>query len=170
MPSSRRLIESQVLGTAAASVTFSGIPSGYRDLVLKVSARSNRASVTGFFLFQVNSITSGYSDTSVRGTGTSALSSTNSSTTTSWGGYISGGSTTSNTFGSVEVYIPSYTASQNKQIGTFGASEDNATAANINAIAGLVPTTAAVSGLTLTSLGDNFVTGSSFYLYGLLPA
>lgn len=167
MASSRRLIASQTLSSSAASVTFSSIPSGYKDLILKVSARSDRASVTGFFLFQINSITSGYSDTSLRGTGTQALSARNSTTTTSWGGYISGGSTTSNTFGSVEVYIPSYAASQNKPIGTFGASEDNATAANINAIAGLVPTTAAVSSLVLTSLGDNFVSGSSFQLYGL---
>jgi hypothetical protein len=36
MANTYTLIESQVLGSAAASVTFSAIPATYTDLVLKV--------------------------------------------------------------------------------------------------------------------------------------
>jgi hypothetical protein len=164
------LISSNVLSSSAASVTFSAIPSTYTDLVVRVSARSDRAAVNGYILYQVNSLTSGYSDTYVYGTGSSALSSRNGSTTLSFAGYITGDNTNSGIFGSTEIYIPSYTVSQNKPMSSFSLAENAAVAANIGAHALLLSNTATVSSLTFSSLGDNFVTGSSFYLYGISNA
>ena len=42
------------LGTAAASVTFSSIPATYRDLVLNVSVRSDRADTVDYLALRLN--------------------------------------------------------------------------------------------------------------------
>ena len=54
------LISSNVLGSSAASVTFSSIPATYTDLVLRVSARTD-ADDTSLITF--NGTTTGYSKT-----------------------------------------------------------------------------------------------------------
>jgi hypothetical protein len=74
-----------------------------------------------------------------------------------------------NTFNSVEIYIPSYTASQNKPFNTFGVVENNSAAGGdteIDAWANLYRDTAAISSIAINAY-VNFVSGSSFYLYGL---
>ena len=79
-----------------------------------------------------------------------------------------GATATANTFSNAELYIPSYTASQNKPASFFGAQEDNSTTANIFLLANLAQITATISsiGMVLNS-SANFVSGSSFYLYGI---
>lgn len=169
MPSSRQLISSQVLGTAAATVTFSSIPSTYKDLILRLSVRNDRAVTDGTLRLTINGLsTSIYSWTYLQGNGSAASSARSSATTSLSDIPLEGSSATSNTFSSVEIYIPSYTASQNKPVGIFGASETNATAIEIKANAGLIASTAAVSSIELSNTSTfQFVTGSSFYLYGL---
>jgi hypothetical protein len=76
---------------------------------------------------------------------------------------------TANTFSNSEIYIPSYTISQNKPISGFFVTENNSTAADaasINTAAQLWRNTAAITSITFTA-GSNFVSGSSFYLYGI---
>ena len=171
MPSSRILISSQTLGTNSASVTFSSIPSGYRDLVLRVSARSDDAATVRGFRLNFNGVSgTSYSETYLSGNGSAASSVRDSNISYSDLGVVSGNSTTANTFGSVEIYIPSYTVAQNKPISGFSASEDNATAAFIRANAGLFSNTSAITSIVATLNAGNFASGSSFYLYGLLPA
>ena len=162
-----QLIASNTLTSSAASVTFSSIPGTYTDLVLKVSARTDRPSlnIDGINIGLNNSSTS-FSHNYLRGDGATASSgsgSTNSVTRT-----LDGSTSTANTFGTLEVYIPSYTASQNKPFSFFGVSEENATTAYINAYAFLWRDTSAVTSLVLTpSTGPNFVSGSTFWLYGI---
>jgi len=172
MPSSRFLISSQTLGSTATSVTFSSIPSGYIDLVLRVSVRCNG---TGFpdtndnlrFWFN-NSLTAIYSNTTVEGNGASTASSSNTLSFIK-GNYAANGSTsTSNTFANIEMYIPSYLASQNKPLSLISAQENNITTAYTVATAGLFRSTTAISRIDIDSQnGNSFVSGSSFYLYGL---
>ena len=170
MPSSRVLISSQTLGTSATSVTFSGIPSSYRDLVVKFSTRSdtsNQINVT------VNGTSGGtaYSRTRLRGNGTDAASNSASNDSSfSLPGASVETSATANTFSSGEIYIPSYTASQNKPMSDFDTQEANSTSSFINVNAGLYRSTTAISEIKVAASSGNFVTGSSFYLYGLLPA
>jgi len=171
MPSSRILIASQVLGSAASSVTFSSIPGTYTDLCLKVSARTTGAAVLDNIGIQFNSSTSSiYSDTTLRGAGAGGADSVRDSNYTAvlfYNSMSSGGSTAS-TFGNAEIYIPSYTASQNKPLGGFGVSETNATTAYMSAGAFLWRNTAAITSIAITSdNAQSFVSGSSFYLYGL---
>jgi len=170
MASSRTLISSQTLGTAAASVTFSSIPSTYTDLVLKASIRTNRASEFDAVRLEINSDSSAlYSTTTLYGAGSvGSGSGANSSYSYILNGQQNGDNSVANTFSNFELYIPSYTASQSKPLSSFSGTEDNNTYAWIYSIAGLYRSNTAISGLKLTSnTGNNFVAGSSFYLYGL---
>jgi hypothetical protein len=111
-----------------------------------------------------------YSLTNMRGNGSSAASDRSSSQTFARIEYENSTNSTSNTFTSGEFYIPSYLASQNKPSSTFITSERNATEAFIYVYANLFSSTTAISSFTLAPVSANFVSGSSFYLYGISNA
>ena len=171
MPATYQLISSNTLSSAAASVTFSSIPATYTDLVLRLSARSSNAGRNDVVNMEFNANSSAlYSTTILYGQGGGSFGSLRNSnaTYTRIGYYISGDTTTSSTFGSQEFYIPNYTASQNKAISGFGVSENNATVQDLAVTAGLFRDTTAISSIKLTLLtGPNFMSGSSFFLYGI---
>ena len=170
MPSSRFLISSQTLGSAAASVTFSSIPAGYTDLVLRISARSDRATDTQsiFLKFNGDGTTTKYSRTTVNGDGVNASSARQTNAATVVIPFITGTTATANTFNNVELYIPNYAGSTNKPYSAVGAPENNYYLVEyIEGVAGLYRETAAISSIQFTLPSGNFVSGSSFYLYGL---
>lgn len=172
------LISSNVLASSAASVTFSSIPATYTDLVLRLSTRGDNATIWNNYLrLKINATSALSSITYIAGTGAAASSFTASGIgstgfypiTNAAGSVMSNSAgNTASTFDNIEIYIPSYTATQNKPLSTFGVAEQNATTAYIVAGAGLERTTAAITTLTLQQdAATNFVTGSSFYLYGI---
>jgi hypothetical protein len=167
------LISSNVLTTTAASVTFSSIPATYTDLVLRISARTDNAQVLESIEITFNSDTaSNYSTRVLLGNGSVATSDqySNNVPSRAYRG-ATGNTATSATFGSTEVYIPNYLVSQNKQISIFGLGETNATAAYMGATASLWRNTAAITDILLNPFsGTNFLSGSSFYLYGISNA
>jgi len=175
MPATYTLISSNVLTSSQVSVTFSSIPATYTDLVIRFSGRCDNAGVLGTDLrMRFNGDTaSNYSYRSLAANGTSATSSGGANLT--YGelityGFESAGNT-ANTFASYEIYIPSYTAAQSKQTSTFGVSEDNTTAGNdIDAISILYRSNSAISTILFYPTAGNFVSGSSFYLYGISNA
>jgi hypothetical protein len=168
MPSTYTLISSNVLGSATASVTFSAIPSTYTDLVLRISARSSDAPPAGLKL-QLNGSTSSVNTyTEVRGDGSAAASLTAGvSLNYAAAGYVDGSTDTADTFGSAEIYIPSYNSTANKPFSSFSVTEKNATLAYIAATAMLNRLTSGVSSILISSTGATFSSGSSFYLYGI---
>ena len=169
MPSTYTLISSNVLSSSAASVTFSAIPSTYTDLVIRWSVRSTNASEFENIIIEFNDDTAtNYSRTSLSGSG-SAASSNRASSATTWNQAITNGAnSTASTFGSGEVYIPNYTSTANKAGSFFGVQETNATAATIRANAYLYQNSTAITKIKLSSANsENFVSGSSFYLYGI---
>lgn len=173
MPTSTySLIASNVLGSSAASVTFSAIPQTFTDLVLRVSARHQTTTDSSLLILFNSSTTSDYSYTELGG----------SQGTTSYSVRTAGGTlfsiigmnnptTAANTFSSVEIYIPNYTSSTNKPVYSFSVTENNATGggsdAFILATSLLRSNTSTISSITLT---QNFATGCSFYLYGIKNA
>jgi hypothetical protein len=171
------LISSNVLSSSAASVTFSAIPSTYTDLVLRYSGRTDAAATYDFLLLGINGLsTTIYSDTTLYGNGggASALSTRGTSTTKfrapRFG--LDGSTATASTFSNGEVYIPSYTVSQNKPVSAFSVMENNAADPGYASVAaGLIRETGTITSIELTPLtGPNFVSGSSFYLYGISNA
>jgi len=168
MANTYTLIASNTLSSSAASVTFSSIPATYTDLAIRFSARTDRSDAAVDVVdLGVNGVYStNLSGTRLRGNGTDAL--TNNFTSASYYTVAHGNFGTSNTFGSSELYIPSYTVSQNKPMSGFGANEDNNTTATIQVAAGLWSNTAAITSLSLKpNAGSNFLSGSSFFLYGI---
>ena len=170
MANTYTLISSNVLSSSAASVTFSAIPSTYTDLVLRVSARSTYGYPRDYCQIQFNGSTSTlYSHTMLEGFDGSAISErgNGNSEITQFG--VPGNTTTANTFGSLEIYIPNYTASINKTVSISGVTENNSTTgAETKALAGLWRNTATITSILFASTNaSSLVAGSSFYLYGI---
>ncbi len=171
MPSSRRLISSQTLTTTAASVTFSSIPAGYTDLILRWSLRSNTASVEVSGQIKVNGSSSNYTDIYLRAQGTSPGSGQLAVGYHFLSYAVPGASATSNTFGSGETYIPNYSGNAKIVLSTFAVSEDNSASGPGLALTGdSWGDTSAITSISFTPAAGDLVSGTSFYLYGLLPA
>jgi hypothetical protein len=163
------LISSNVLASSATSVTFSSIPATYTDLVIRASIRTDRAAVEDWLFIKFNGLTTNRSSTRLTGSGSAAAS--GRSTTDIILGETNAATSTASTFSSQEIYIPSYTASQNKPMSGIGMQENNTTAGYMLASAGLWSNTAAITEINLyPETGPNFVSGSSFYLYGISNA
>jgi hypothetical protein len=166
------LISSNVLSSSAASVTFSSIPATYTDLVLRWSARddSTNYALSSLFVTFNNDGTSLYSTTEIyAGDSTPASGRTNGQPRLGLNGQ--GGSMDANCFSSGEMYLPSYLASQNKPSSFYYVNENNSTTAYrwlVDATAALYRSTTAISSIELKPPATkNFVSGSSFYLYGI---
>ena len=170
MATTYTLISSNVLSGSAASVTFSSIPSTYTDLVLKYSARSDYSNYYEWVKIVLNNdTTTNYSETYINGTGSAANSNRTSSDNYFERMYGATANTaTSNTFGNTEVYIPNYTSTSAKPLSSFGTTENNATGAYINADAMLYRGSSGITRIDISpALGTNWLSGSSFYLYGI---
>jgi hypothetical protein len=169
MPSSRRLIASNTLGSSAASVTFSSIPGTYTDLVLLISARTDQANPTATFLVRYNgSSAANYSATYLYTGGSTPTSYRDTNATSMEEGGATANTGTASTFGSTEIYIPNYAGNTNKPNSSFYVGENNSsTVFLIGAAAGLRSVTDAITSIGLLTTSGNFVSGSSFFLYGL---
>jgi hypothetical protein len=169
MATTYTLISSNVLGSSTATVTFSSIPATYTDLVLRVSGRFDGVSrVIGIYFNNAGGASTLYSWTQLSGNGSSISSGRGTANMQFQQDSVVGSGYTADTFGSIEMYIPNYLVSQNKPVSIDGTTENNATGSFRQATAGLWSSTAAINRIDLISQGgQNFVSGSSFYLYGI---
>jgi hypothetical protein len=169
MASTYTLITSQTLVSSAGTVTFSAIPSTYTDLIVKASVRNND---TGGGLMYVYfngdaANAAGYTVTRLTGNGSTATSSQNAQS----GYQIDTTGETANTFTSFEMYIPQYNSTGNKPISVNYAVETNAATVNYLQSVALLDTNTAISSISLFNVSTlQFVSGSSFYLYGISNA
>jgi hypothetical protein len=160
------LIESKTLLSAAASIEFTSIPQDGTDLVMLCSLRQAGAGVT-----QLNTSFNGvggtsYGDRTLEGTGSAVSSFARTSQSVIRVSAVVGSTETANTFGNASFYIPNYSGNTNKSVSIDGITENNATAANINLVAGLFSNTSAITSVTLTTQSaSNFVAGSTVSLY-----
>ena len=163
------LISSQVLGSTASTVTFSSIPQTYSNLKLVSSSRADGGGSNDAIEMQFNSdTTTNYSWTYLISSSGSASSGRTSNNPYFGQIIIDGSASTSNVFGSADIYISNYTLSSTKQLISFSTQENNsATAASIWLIAQYYRGTSPITSITLIANGDNFIANSSFYLYGI---
>ena len=169
MANTYTLIASNVLSSGATSVTFSSIPATFTDLVLKISARNDGANNNNNLGIRVNGLsTTIYSSRYIQGEGSSASSSSNANNPQLELNTTNGSLYTANSFTSLEFYLPSYTAAIDKPMSGISQSENNATGALTRDTANLIRTTGAITSILLYEISsNNFVSGSSFYLYGI---
>ena len=155
-------IQTYTLSASTTTVTFSNIPQNYTDLKLLVSARQDNSDNN--LLFRPNGATTSLSSRMLTGDGASPLANT---TTTPYG-LVGQTGLTASTFGSAEWTIPNYTSANYKSWSVEECNETNATTAYTRLSAGLWSSTAAITSITLVAgSSGNFVSGSTFTLYGI---
>jgi len=165
------LISTQVLGTAAASVTFSSIPSTYRHLQIRATAKTTTGNENDALVFTFNGDTgANYAFHGLYGTGSTVLS--NGATGVNYGnGFpIGGDGASANIFGSGVLDILDYAqTSKNTTTRGMGGVYSTSTGAAIRLNSSLWLNTAAVSSVTLKppSGAYNLKAGSRFSLYGI---
>jgi hypothetical protein len=168
MPNTYTLIKSETLGSSAASYTFSAIPNTFTDLVVRVVAQSAGSG------YDFDNITMTFNGTGTTNQGTIRLTGNGSTSGANVGtnqgiilvNVMPKTIVTGSPWSNVEVYIPSYGVSQSKPLSTFGVSVAKQTTAWISTSAGLFADNTVISSIVLTGSAD-FVSGSSFYLYGI---
>lgn len=151
-------------------VSFTSIPTTYTDLLLRCSARSDTAAtvVQGYFWVAYPGAGSGSSRRLIgNGSSASSVSFSNASFQVFQTSDIPAASSTSNTFGSIDCYIPNYLSSNFKSVSVDGVTENNATTAYAEMTAGIINTTSAISAISFEASAGNLVNNSTFTLYGI---
>jgi hypothetical protein len=146
----------------SASIDFSSIPSTYTDLCIKLSVRSS-SGTDGRIKFNSSS-DSTYSMRSLRGDGSTAGSASESSQTSTWLGNVGNAS---DTFNSMDIYIPNYAGSTVKSMSIDNVSENNGTTAYAILIAGLRNNTDAITSISIFDPYFTFQQYSTATLYGV---
>ena len=95
-------IQTIVCAGGESSVTFSNIPQNYSDLKLVMSVRGTRSNGYDGVYATFNSITSGYTDKLLYGSGSGVAVASNISTSSAFFGDADAASATGNTFANQE--------------------------------------------------------------------
>jgi len=154
----------------SSTITFSNIPQTYTDLRIVLSARTDRSGFPNDNIrVYPNGSSSNLSERYLLGFGSGVTSATDTSGLGAAGAV--GASATASTFSNVEVYIPNYTGSTNKQFAVNAVSENNATDGRQGLTANLWSSTTPITSLTIVpSSGPNFVQYTTATLYGVYNA
>jgi hypothetical protein len=157
------------LNANASVVILQNIPQiGYKDLLVKMSTRCNFSGVAaGVFLYINSSAIQADSWRRLYGNGGAVVSDSYSNEFAIGMGSTNGATSTSNTFNNCSIYIPNYAETIVKSVSVDSVTENNATTAYQELIAGLRTTTSPITSLYFTAGGSDFVIGSTFYLYGI---
>lgn len=163
------LISSSTVGAGGTStITFSNIPQTYTDLVVLISARSDRSQVGDNLSISYNSSSSSQSDRRLYADGSGIYSYSDSAL---YSGFATGSSATAATFGSTMIYITDYTGSNYKSSFSDGVAENASTPGAINAGAEMWSNTAAITSIAISSrYSATFQQYSTAYLYGVSNA
>lgn len=151
------------------TVDFASIPATYTDLKLVISARSTRVTDSAIGI-TFNTSGGTYANRRLYGNGSTVGSDTQSAGGLAYAN-IPGAGSTSNTFGSIDVYIPNYAGSTVKSFSSDVVEENNSASTYVQLMlfASSWSGTAAISTITLYDWnGSNFATGTTASLYGIL--
>jgi hypothetical protein len=153
----------------AATISFKDIPQNYKDLCIKVSARSGRTSFPDDgLLIALNGSTSSFTQKGIEGSGSSASSFTAGWASTNSISNINGPTSTANTFSNNEIYIPNYTSNNFKSLFSDSVQENNQTVAYIDMYASFWSNVTAITSITFTTYSTtNFTQYSTVTLYGV---
>jgi hypothetical protein len=159
-----------VLGTSAASVTFSSIPQTYKHLQIRAVVRSAQTSNTDALLVKLNGTTTGYGTHRLLGTGSSVQSEWNPDAAKWEFNFFPGNTASANVFKAAIIDLLDYAStSKNKTARVLhGVHEPTEPTTRINLDSGLWANLSAVSSIAFTqNSGSNILTGSRFSLYGI---
>jgi hypothetical protein len=167
------LLETQVLGSATASVTFSSLgtyASTYQHLQLRAVVRTSRATTSDVIQLRFNSDSgNNYAQHGLYGNGSIVGSYAGVPRSSAFAMESSANNTTANVFGAAVIDIlDPFETSKNTTFKTiYGLTSYNV----ISLASSLWNNTAAITTMTFTSDGGaNFVSGTRFSLYGIKAA
>jgi hypothetical protein len=160
MPSTYEPIATQTLGSAAASVTFSSIPSTYTDLIAVFNGASTGGSESA--RVTINSDTgSNYSRILLIGTGSTAgLSRANNES------YLIIGSINTTNCTTLWQFMNYSNTTTNKTV----LARTNVASTTVRENLGLWRNTNAITQLEFSASSSTFIAGSTFSLYGIKAA
>jgi len=154
-------IATTTLSSAVSSVDFTSIPSTYTDLVIIMQAKHS-ATNTGVAMGYNSDTGTNYSLTAISGNGTSASSFRNTSVSPANIADID-----NSNFNAVVINVMNYANSTTYKT---AISKSAAPSTYVTSYCSLWRNTAAITKVTLSVAGGNFVSGSTFTLYGIKAA
>lgn len=165
------LISENLLGSAAATVTFSSLPTIYRHLQLWVLCRGDNASNSVNLRIRFNSDSSAvYDSEQISGAGTTVGAFESLNQTELFLGEFAAASATAGAAGMYVINIPYYSNSSFWKLVTTSHEFSNSTGGG-NTVskhwAGRWRNTAAITSILVNNSAGNFISGSIFSLYGL---
>jgi hypothetical protein len=154
-----------------SSITFTGIPAGYRHLELRILVRTTNNNTYGFLIATVNGSTSGYFRHLLLADGVNnpygAYGYTNE---TKLGlGYIAAATATTNNYGVVVASITDYASTTKfKTLRSNGGSSNNSSGSYYMAVnSGTYPSLDPITSIKIQDETGNLVENSHFALYGV---
>lgn len=156
-----------VVSSSTSSITFSNIPQTYTHLQIRYIARTDYATAGADFLYSINGVTTNASYAYHRLGGEGSVAFSQSSTSSRIVGINNGSSAGANMFASGIMDILDYTnTNKNRTVRNFVGSDRNGS--GIVAIySNLYISTTTVTSISLITENGNWITGSSFSLYGI---
>ena len=168
-PNSFDLLETTLISTNTASVTFSNLNnySDYKHLQVRVTGRVSTTQFDTQIRVRLNADSgSNYAFHTLFGSGSSVSSSASTSQTSGRLGFFPDANQTANIFGALVFDLLDF-ASANKTTTIRSFSGQAGTNNSVNLNSTLWNNTAAVTSLTVLPLTGNFVSGSRLSLYGI---
>jgi hypothetical protein len=156
-------IATTTLGAATSTVTFSTISSSYTDLVL-ISNHGVSTATANFFVRVNGDSGTNYSNTTLKGNGSSA----SSSRLSNFNRIVFDGDGASTSITNTNVINFENYANSTTYKTVIGRSGD--ATYSTAAIVGLWRSTSAITSITVGIDGHNFIVGSTFTLYGIAAA
>jgi len=166
MPNTYVALDKVTVGTAVASVTFSGISSAYTDLVVVFNGGTTSSGPTMGMTVNGDS-GANYSDTALDGDGSTAISTRHSNGNSF---QITNNIGIAGTLGAQTTLIHLQNYSNATTYKTVLFRTNNATSTGypgVTAAVGLWRNTAAITSISLTTASTTFLSGSTFSLYGI---
>jgi hypothetical protein len=165
MPATYELISNVQLGSNASTISISGIPQTYKDIVVRWSVRIVSGNPLNGFTLRFNSDSSAIYSSRFYAydgglyfnydTGSGAFASP----------VVNGGSSIANTFTFGEFYIPDYASTSNKVFSYQEAAPNNSTSARVVHAAGRYNNSTGITSVNFSNA--TFAAGSSLYIYGI---
>jgi hypothetical protein len=164
-------IATQTLTSNANTVTFSSIPATYTDLILQATILQNGTATATNGFFQLNSTTTGYSKTTLQSNGSTPF--TARQTNMDRGYYDLDPSASNWAFHTYHFMNYSNTTTNKTVLSRQNLAGNSATNGSVH----LWRNTAAINAVSITAsdnmgsgTADQFVSGSTFTLYGITAA
>jgi len=154
---------------SASDYEFTSIPQTYTDLVLVIMARGAKSATMVLAQCYINfDFNTNYSNTLLTGDGSSAFSSKLNNSSGLWFGRLPAATATNGVFGTIIANFQNYSNATTFKTVLSSASNP---LGELDATTGLWRSTSPITRIGVATYGDgNFVSGSTFTLYGIRAA